>query len=210
MFAVRSLFPLLIFAAASLACDPATPELPDAGARQDSSDASTELDAGSFANCDRACRETTLQVELGAKAGGFDRVQFGYTSPEHTVSGGWELRLEAYAGGSPECPVEASPTPSRTLILSGVSLPEDETPQTKEGGVSTVLLDYRGELTDEPILRASSLTLTPKAGSFCPGCAQDGGAAAAQYFAFELDAQLPDGGISGQGFAAHCESMDLL
>lgn len=186
-----------------------SPVMPvDAGAETDGG-----ADAGdtAFTECTGACRETTLIASLGAKTAPFERVQFGFTSPAQSSAGEWELYVEAHAGGASACPDQSSPSPDRTIVISGVALPEEGIRQTRDGGLSTVLLDFSGELTDEPFVRAQAVTLMPSAANLCPGCVQDGGSPQAQVFAFELDAELPDGGaITGHGFAEHCPSMDVL
>lgn len=179
-----------------------------------SQDAGKLLDGGSDGGlsqtCEGACLETSLLAEVDGNQAPLTRAQFGYTSPSESSSGEWELYLEAHAGGDAACPTAASPTPDRTVIIGGIRLASLTAPQTSDGGVTLVLLDYEGTLTQELFVRGSDLTLSPVSASLCPGCAQDGGSSSGQHFAFDVTARLPDGGVSGHGYAEHCVSLDAL
>ena len=198
-----------------VACELPTPVDTDAGVLPPDSGQAHETDAGvrdaGFpSECEGTCRETTLNARLGDDEAPLDRVQFGFTSPERSVRGRWEVYLEAHAGGDPACPVETSPTPDRTVVIGGVTIPADATPQTRDGGLSLVMLDFNGALTDEPLIRADTVTLTPSSAKLCPECVLDGGAPGDMFFAFELTAAFSDGGIQGHGFAEYCPSLDNL
>lgn len=178
----------------------------DGGAREGGDgEPTTELSS----TCEGACRQVALSAHVGATMRGFDRVQFGFTSPQKSARGRWELRLEAHGGGDPECPGAAPPTADRTVVISGVVVPSDRSAQTRDGGVSLVLLDIEGALTNELALRATSVTFTPSAAHLCPGCPAGAGSPE-QFLAFDVSAVFPDGGMSGHGFAQHCPSLDEL
>lgn len=150
-------------------------------------DPSATADAGSFAGCAGACATTNLRAAFGSRTGDFTRAQYGVNSPT-------SLRVEAHFGGSPECPSMTSPTPRRTLVLSGVRPTADATPQ--ESGVTASLFDFGGDLTSAPIARASSVRVVSR------GYQADG------YVSLEVTATFDEGTITGGVFATHCDSLD--
>lgn len=190
--------PVLLAACLALACQP-LPGAPDAS----SPDAGDEPDAGSdpFRTCEATCTEVTLVATIDGASEPFDRVQFGFT---HTGDGR-ELYFEAYSGGDPACPTAQSPTPRMALVVSGIREPTDATPQTRNDGLAVTLFDFAGALTDEPLVRATTVTLTPRAFETCEA---EESASCERFFAFDLDATLPGGRISGHGFARYCASLD--
>jgi hypothetical protein len=126
----------------------------------------------------------------------FERSLFGLTSPAKSTSKTWELHVEAVHGGDPGCPSEMSATPDRSLVIAG--LPKGfDTKRTYAEGVRATLLDFKGTLTKEPILRATAVTATP-------------GSSSDAAISFDLDATFPGGTISGHIYATHCDSMDDL
>lgn len=104
------------------------------------------------------------------------------------------LHVEAHHGGSADCPTMTSPTPDRTLVIAG--LPEGfTTTRTYADGVRVSLLDFKGTLTKEPILRATAVTVSEPS-------------ARADALGFTLDATFPGGSIKGVVHASHCPSLD--
>jgi hypothetical protein len=187
-------FLLALLAACAAAPAPASPS--DAGPR-------ASPDAGPAAlptACADACRAVTLTAAFAKGTRAFDRVQFGLTAAATSASGGPELYLEAHAGGDPACPTESSPSPAMTLVLAGLRLPLDGAPRTNEDGLTATFLDFSGQLTDAPVVRATSVVLVPRALAVAePG---------ERLLAFDLDATFPGGSIRGTGFALHCDTYD--
>jgi hypothetical protein len=193
--------------------DPVPPLPPDGGQPDGGHEEETEQpgDGGLPAQCEGECRQTTLSAEVGARQGNFERVQFGFTSPQRSGRDRWELHVEAHSGGSAECPIESSPLPDRTLVLGRIPLPQSQEPLTMEDGLSGSLLDFSGALGEELLRRATALELRPTAFEACLDCPdRDPGERAERFFSFELRATFDDGTVEGTGFATHCASMDEL
>ncbi|MEZ4409566.1 MAG: hypothetical protein R3A52_24300 [Polyangiales bacterium] len=150
-------------------------------------DPSATADAGSFPDCTGACATTTLRAAFGSRTGDFSRAQYG-------VNAANTLHVEAYFGGSPECPSMSSPTPQRALVISGVRASADPTPQETDLRVS--LFDFSGDLTSAPIARATSARVVSR--GYQPG----------GYISFEFTATFDEGTITGGVFATHCDSLD--
>jgi len=181
---------LLISTIALTACGP-TPSTPDAGS-PDPLDAGSDagLDAGTDAGPppDGGCVTCTeLTARFGTRTALFTRAQHG-VEPDGT------LYVEAYFGGDPACPTSTSPTPDRTLIISG--LRADAGVQTWADGVRVSLFDFTGEVTSAPLERAREVTATP--GLVTPGARVD----------FDLTVAFDGGTISGHISAPHCTSLD--
>lgn len=149
-------------------------------------DAGTSDDAG-VAGCTGACASTTLAATFGPRRGDFERAQ-------HGLAGANGVRIEAHFGGDPACPTEQSPTPSRTLILVGLTT--DVRVQTEADGLRATLLDFQGTLTSAPAARATAVRLTPRH--------VEAGVAVS----YTLEATFPEGTITGGLFAPHCTSLD--
>ncbi len=131
---------------------------------------------------------TALTARFGSATGGFDRAQ-------HGVAGADGVYIEAHFGGDPACPTMSSPTPRRTLVLSGVRAGRTGV-QTRADGVSATLLDFGGELVSAPLVRATAVEVTPRA--------IDRGVTVS----LELTATFPGGTITGSFVAPHCASLD--
>jgi hypothetical protein len=153
---------------------------PDGGA-----DASVSGDGGACVGCEG----TALTGVFGARRATFDRAQHGRAGTDG-------LHVEAHFGGRPECPTMTSPTPDRTLVLSGVRATGDARAQTFADGVRATLLDFRGVLVSAPLLRATAVTVTPRA--------IDRGTRVA----LDLSATFDGGTITGTIVAPHCPSLD--
>lgn len=128
----------------------------------------------------------TAEARFGATVAPFDRAFYG--ASEGT------LYIEVHAGGSAECPTMTSPTPDRTLVIAGLPSPFTS-PRSYADGVRASLLDFKGTITKEPILRATAVTATPRGSG-------------ATFVALDLDATYPGGSIAGYVYATHCASMD--
>ncbi len=129
----------------------------------------------------------SLTARFGSATGAFDRAQ-------HGVEGTDRVYIEAHYGGDPACPTMTSPTPRRTFVLSGVRAVSAV--QTEADGVSASLLDFGGELTSAPLVRASSVRVTPRA--------IDRGISVS----LEVSATFAGGTVSGSFVAPHCASLD--
>jgi hypothetical protein len=195
------LFPL----SAMLACGTtATPQ--DAGSTPDPIDATAAegaapfpsgvADAGSTdAGCTGACRSLSLDATYGAKTAKFERAQFGWDKTGTTVSG---VTTEIHAGGAPECPKQSSPTPDRTLIVSGVPTGATGRTLTLADGVAVTLLDFKEALTKKPLDKATAAKIT--------GITLEGDPP--EKVVFDLEATFEEGTIKGHVFADHCTTMD--
>lgn len=205
---------LVFFAAALLACQPASTDtdagnldagvedagLPDAGTVDAGTDAGT-MDAGDVdggddagamdagADCTGACAVTDLSITFHGVTAGFDRAQHG-VEPD----GG--LYVEAYFGGDPACPGPSSPTPDRTLVIAGLHAMPDGGVQTMADGLRVTFLDFAGTLSSSPFDRAVAAQATVRASA--PGA----------LVSFTLDAAFDGGAVTGGFAAAHCASLD--
>jgi hypothetical protein len=119
-----------------------------------------------------------------------DRAQMGFDADGRTV------RVEVHRGGDPACPTESSPTPDQTVILSGLAI--EATRRTD--GVFATLLDFETGLTSEPLLRGMEVKVSEVQALASPR--------AEAFVAFDLEASLPGGRLSGHVFAPHCDSLD--
>lgn len=170
------------------AVDAAAPVL-DSGTTADTSP------PGQDAGCTDACQKLTLTATYGAKTSTFERAQFGYDKTAGAVSG---FTTEAHVGGAPECPTQNSPTPKRTLIVSGIPVGSAGKTLTKADGVAVTLLDFEGLLTDKPLDKATDAKVTVV---YLPGDAPEN-------VAFDVEATFEQGTLRGHAYASHCTTMD--
>lgn len=195
----------LVVAALGAACSSTSPPAPsaaDAAAAGDGAAADATAPDGSppdaavpDAGCVGACATLSLDATYGAKTARFERAQFGWDKNAGKVSG---ITTEAHAGGRPECPTQSSPTPDRTLVISGVPLGSAGKTLTQADGVAVTLLDFKAVLTDKPLDKATAIKLTV--------VALEGDAP--ERAAFDLEATFAEGKIVGHVFAEHCATMD--
>jgi hypothetical protein len=180
--------------------DAAAP-VPDAQAAEDagqiSADAGTDAKApadgatGLPSTCDASCQKLVLAVLVGPKTDTFARAQFGFNADG-------TLQVEAHKGGDAACPTQSSPTPDFTAVIANVPFPTSAAPVSS--GVTVSFLDFKGDLTDKPVLKAKTVTLTPVA---APADAKG-----ATFIAFDISAVLDNGQVDGHVYATHCPSMD--
>ena len=105
------------------------------------------------------------------------------------------IYVEAYLGGDPACPESTSPTPQRTLVITGVRTNVSAV-QNSAGGVRAVLLDFSGQLISTPTARATSVEVTPRE------------LGAGTRVRFDLRATFEAGTITGAIDAPWCRSLD--
>lgn len=138
------------------------------------------VDASSDGEAD-AGSHTALLAEFGV-----DRT---LTFAQFGRNGDGTLHIEVH--GEPasfECPNEQTPAPAQTLVIGNVEAtlgPRDQ---------SSVLFDFERALTEEPLLRSMTGTLTLEA--------VEGDVQASVSFTFE------GGVIAGSLLASHCDSLD--
>ena len=159
--------------------------------------------------CPGECRVQTLTATFGAVTEPFERAIFGLTAPTQAEQP-WELYVEAMHGGFSGCPRSSSPLPDRILILSGITLPTDLTPQTKSDGVAAVLLDSLGTLAPAmQFTHASAVVVTPVAWAVCTECfGQPAPSDPEAFIAFSVEATFPTGRIAGHLYGRHCDIMN--
>lgn len=196
---------VVLVSASSGACSSTPEAASDASAEASAADASTNLpdtgttsDAsppGQDAGCTDSCQKLTLTATYGTAASTFERAQFGYDKTGGKVSG---LTTEAHVGGAPECPTQNSPTPKRTLIVSGIPLGSAGKTLTKADGVAVTLLDFEGLLTTKPLDKAADAKVTV---IYLPGDAPEN-------VAFDVEATFEQGKVTGHAYVSHCASMD--
>jgi hypothetical protein len=169
-------------------CQPVDPAPSDAGVTIVAEDAGTPVDAG-VVDAGTTTTTTTLTMSVGNKTGPFTRAQHGLEP-----AGG--LYVEAHFGGAPACPTQTSPTPDRTLIISGLQPLTDGGVMTEADGVRVTLLDFTGALTTLPALKATTVRATAR--EMNPGVR----------VAFALEATFDGGTLTGTFSAEHCTSLD--
>jgi hypothetical protein len=197
---------LLLVTAFAVACTSSTTPATDAGtpaidAGTPAIDAAISPDGSSpeaavpDAGCVGPCATLSLDATYGAKTARFERAQFGWDKQAGKVSG---ITTEAHAGGRPECPTQASPTPDRTVVISGVPIGSAGKTLTQADGVAVTLFDFKSVLTDKPLDKATAVKLTV--------VSIEGDAP--ERVAFDLEATFVEGKIVGHVFAEHCKTMD--
>jgi hypothetical protein len=148
---------------------------------------------------------TQLTISQGGKDYPLDRAQFGLTK----LPSGFEVYVEAHFGGDPACPSEASPSPSRTLILTG--FPADSAPGTvfdDASGARITLLDFEGLVTQEPVLKSTGVAITTFADNACTSCPSED-ESSDRFLALTVAATFSDGSqLQGTIRADHCGSLD--
>lgn len=143
----------------------------------------------------------------------FTHAAYGFTSPAQS-GGGWELHVELWEGGVEGCPLQDSPSPSRTLMFNGLSLDDDGKLVFAEK-LGMTLLDYDGlvfvEDREIPFIRAVSVSATEVSSEFCTDCLTDNSVEGENaVLVVEVEAVFEKGSLGGEMRAMYCEGMDLL
>jgi len=150
-------------------------------------------DASPFLTCEASCAQTSISITLGGNTLGLNRAQFGFDKSD---TGEQLLYIEAHFGGDSACPSESSPSPDRTVIFAHIPVPSDSTPIE---GTPVTLLDFKGDLTSNPLEKATKVKLTPVAINTT---------AAAPFVAFDVEVTFATGTMTGHLYATHCDSLD--
>jgi hypothetical protein len=155
--------------------------------------------------CGSPCAEQTLSATFGGTSEPFERAVYGV---ETGADAG--LYLEALHGGFSGCPSDSSPTPQRTLVVSGLTLPVDNRPINSAQGLAVTLLDFAGTLLpSRPVAGATSATAVFRAARLCADCVgQPAPADPDGFVALDLEASFDGGTVTGRIFATHCDSLD--
>lgn len=128
------------------------------GAARDAAPADSSLADGALpSTCAGACAEQALEAIFSTTTEGFERAIYGID----TTGAQPTLYLEALSGGFSGCPKQDSPTPDRSLLITGLRLPSSGT-LSEADGVTITLLDYRGTLLPaKPLSKATKITEKP-------------------------------------------------
>lgn len=175
-----------------------TPEVPDAGPADDDDDPPQDAgakDSGTSVEPKDATpaglaptRKTTAVLTINSVVRTLERAQFGFDSDG-------TYHVEAHEGGDPKCPDEHSPSPKRTLIVSGVKAADPGTKETKPD-VSAAFLDFAGDqIADGMPAKASAVTVEIVA---IEGTTE---------IEIEVTATFPSGTAKGRVFAEFCQSL---
>lgn len=177
------------------------------GAARDAAPADSSLADGALpSTCAGACAEQALEAIFSTTTEGFERAIYGID----TTGAQPTLYLEALSGGFSGCPKQDSPTPDRSLLITGLRLPSSGT-LSEADGVTITLLDYRGTLLPaKPLSKATKITITYTAADVCPSCVGKPAPADPNGFiALDVNALFPQGQVYGHVYALHCDSLDL-
>jgi len=102
------------------------------------------------------------------------------------------LRVEAYARATRDCPTSMSPTPDYTLVLSEVRAMQMSSPQATAN-----ILDFKGDLLGGPLgLAATSVMITRISYQ------KDGP------IELEVMLEFSSGTVMGHIYATYCSSLD--
>ncbi|MCK5799930.1 MAG: hypothetical protein KAI47_22220 [Deltaproteobacteria bacterium] len=182
----------------------------DASFDQSAGDAASGDDwsSGLPASCSGACAKQTLTVSFGSVTVPIERAVYGL---DRDAKGQRGVYIEALHGGFSGCPKNDSPTTDRTLILSGLPLPEAGKPITEADGLVISLFDYKGDLLgSKPITKATAASVTFVAAKVCPSCVGKPEPSDPKGFvALDLDVTFVEGSVKGRLYAVHCDSLDL-
>lgn len=177
---------------------------------QDVDEGEEDVDPG---ECTEFCEDSPVTIESADGEFPFTQAAYGFTSPAWT-DGGWELHVELWEDGFEGCPEQDSPSPSRTLILSGLSLDDsDELVLAEQLGLT--LLDFDGlvfvEDKEIPFIRAVSVQAQGESWEFCTACLTDSSAEGKNDdLVVRLAAEFEKGSLRGEMRAKYCESMNEL
>jgi hypothetical protein len=160
-----------------------------------------------FSQCGGICAQQNLKASFGSATVPFERAIYGL---EKNAQGKWSIYIEALHGGFSGCPQQNSPSPDRTLIITGIPLPTGPTTLTHTQGLSVTLLDFEGSLISLPVAKATSIQVSVVAANVCTACVGQAPPADIDGFvALDLQATFAEGTVSGHLYAEHCDSLDL-
>jgi hypothetical protein len=172
-------------------------------------DVGSVTDSGLPSACTGNCAVQSVTATFGQVSEPLERAVYGVDRDKQGNPGTY---IEALHGGFAGCPEQSSPTPERTLIISGLPLPRSGPALTLSDGLVVSLLDYKGTLlAGSPVAKATSASVTFRAANVCPSCVGKPAPSDPNGFvALEIDATFPDSGrVSGYLYAVHCDSLDL-
>jgi hypothetical protein len=155
----------------------------DADALDASADSVTE-DSG------QDLRTTDMTARFGAVTEPFTLAYFGRNADG-------SFHVEVYGDPAEQtCPSMDSPAPGRSLILSGFASPI----AAEQALENAVLFDFRGTLTNAPLLRFERGTQN--------GLSWSLNGDAADEMSVDLNITFPGGAVLGRFYATHCPSLD--
>lgn len=139
-------------------------------------------------------RKTTAVVTINGVKRTLERAQFG-------LDADGTFHIEAHEGGDPACPDQTSPSPKRTVIISGVKSAAPGTKQTKAEGANATFLDFVSDQLPEgtPFTKGTAVTIEI--------VAIEGAAGAETEVELEIDATFAEGSVEGRVFAEFCQSL---
>jgi hypothetical protein len=164
------------------------------GGADDAGDASDATADGSGASksCEGACKTTALEADFGGQKRPLDRAQFGTDTTDAL------LHVEAHAGGDPACPTQQSPTPDRTLVVTGVPRRATGRTLTQADGVKGAFFDFKGDLGLAPLVRSTAMSVTVVA---------EDAATPPAWVALDVVATFAEGTVKGHLYGAFCLSL---
>ncbi len=146
-------------------------------------------------SCTGECTKTSLEAAFGAKKGSLDRAQFGTSEAD---GGAESMHVEAHFGGATACPDENSPTPDRTLVVSGVPRASVGKSFSRADGISAAFFDFKNDFDLPPLTKASSVVVKVIA---------EDGAPTPAWVAMDVEATFPEGTVTGHIYAEFCDSL---
>ena len=162
----------------------------DAAANDATSDAPS-------ATCEGACKTTSLEADFGGKKRTLVRAQFGTQQGD----GGAELHTESHLGGGAACPMQGSPTPEYTLLVSAIPRGASGRKLSDRDKIASAFFDFKGDLglaAPSGITKAVSVNITV--------VAEDPSSPPA-WVALDVTAAFREGEVKGHLYAEYCESL---
>lgn len=177
---------------------------------QGSADAGADLGQDQGPSCQGDCAKTALNAKFNGTEAPLTKAFYGLSAATTTDSGAPELYLELFEADFEGCPVQDSPTPKRTIILTGIKLPVEQGTLTQDDGVKGKLLDYDGVLLGDGLFAdPTSATVDLMSAQLCLECLGMPAPSHEEGFvSFDLNLQFEGGTIAGHVYATHCDSMD--
>lgn len=164
----------------------------DGAALQDGgTDASGDVDVAAV-TCEGACKKTSLVATFGTVTRPLDRAQFGLMRTD----AGTALYVEAHAGGKPECPSKASPSPDYTLVLSTV--PRSSPNADASEGITGAFFDFKADFGLPPLVRAKKVAIHALTTDPAPS---------PKWTAFDVTVAFDEGSVTGHLYAEYCDSL---